>query len=141
MEGNRESDQLQPGYGAGVRRYSLVETIEAFSSEHTEDIDVLLYEWPATKFLALYTAYVKRKVADDLSHRRSLEMAALWGNPNLDQEKEYRPKQMEAIDHSYSLAIARLYDEIDDEEEEIDKDDPFWQAMERGIQKNKLPTE
>jgi hypothetical protein len=90
----------------------------------------------------MYEAYAKRKVADELSHRRSLEIAALWSNTNLDtKENEGKRQQIsESIDSNYGNAIAKLYGEIiESEEMEIDEDDPFFQAMRRGMEKHALP--
>lgn len=113
--------------------------MEAFCAEHKEGIDEVLYDWPATKFESLYEAYSKRKIANELSERRSLEMAAVWGNPNLDSEKnpDIRSKWMDGIDQRFSKAIAALYnDDIGSEEEEIDYDDPFFRPLKN---KHKLP--
>lgn len=104
-----------------------------------------MYEWPASKFISFYGAYARRKIADELSLKRSLEIAALWGNSNYDNEKDpqLRAKLMETVDSAYSKAIAGLYGELQEQqvEEEIDENDPFWQAMERGLAKRKLPSE
>lgn len=123
-----------------------METVEAFCAEHQVPYKTVLYEWPASLFEALYGAYAKRKVADELSQRRSLEMAALWGNSNYDSEKDpdLRAKFMESVDERYSDALQRLYSadpfaSQHDDEDDPDYDDPFWQAMKRGIEKRKLP--
>jgi hypothetical protein len=73
----------------------------------------------------MYEAYAKRKVADELSSRRSLEMAALWANTNLDTKENEGKRQeiAQRIDHGYSTAIAKLYGEIEEEEEtQIDEE-------------------
>jgi hypothetical protein len=114
-----------------------VETVEAFCAEHKIDVDSVLYEWPASRFEALYEAFAKRKVADELSQKRALELAAVWGNPNLDTKENPKLRQeLQAdIDEAYSQAIYSLYNDVEDEEEEIDKDDPFFAAMQRGLKK------
>jgi hypothetical protein len=120
----------------------LIETVEAFCSEHTVSFDEVLYEWPTTKFLAFYEAYARRKVADELSLKRSLEMSAIWGNSNYDTEKDpqLRAKLQTEIDKAYTTAIAGLYGDLPQQQEnEIDEDDPFWQAQKRGMEKRKLP--
>lgn len=121
----------------------MVETVEAFCAEHSVSIDEVLFQWGHRKFESLYEAYAKRKIADELSQKRSLEIAAMWGNTNLDSKDnpDLRNKWMEQIDKRYSDMIARLYGEQneDEVEEEVDPDDPFWQAMNRGIEKRKLP--
>lgn len=115
--------------------------VEAFAAEHKVTINELLYEWPATKFQALYAAFAKRKIADELAERRSMEMAAVWGNMNYDSQEnpEIRQKIMGVIDKQYSTAIDVLYGAIPPEQAvEIDEDDPFWKAMTRGKEKYKL---
>jgi hypothetical protein len=118
-----------------------VETVEAFSSEHNESIETLLFEWPSSKFEALYEAYSKRKIADSLSSRRDREIAALWGNPNLDNEKdpELRQKLMDSVDEQFSRAIAVLYGEIVIEEKDLDWEDPFLAPAKKSMEKMKLP--
>lgn len=71
-----------------------------------------------------------------------MEVAALWGNSAFEQVEgndDARQKYMEVIEEGYSDAIAGLYGEKQPEEDEINTDDPFWQAMERGLDKRKLP--
>ncbi len=111
--------------------------MEAFCAEHKVDFDDVLYGWPSSKFEALYSAFAKRTVANQLAERRNLELAALWGNTNLDNEKKPNLRQeiMEKVDESYSAAINNIYDPQSAPEIEVDEDDPFWKAMERGIQK------
>lgn len=113
--------------------------VEAFTAEHNLTYEEVLYEWPASRFEAFYGAFARRKVAEELTLRRSLEMAALWGNPNLDQENDpqLRHKFMREVDEHMSRAIARLYGAEDDTEP--DMDDPFFAAMERGMKRQRLP--
>lgn len=117
--------------------------MEAFCSDHQVNIDEILYDWPATKFEALYEAFSKRKIVEELSHRRALEVAAVWGNPNLDSEKDPKLRSgiQEKIDERYSNAISKLYSgAIQDESDEPDwENDAFWAAAKRGIEKRKLP--
>lgn len=117
----------------------MIETVEAFSSEHNESIDTLLLEWPASKFEALYEAYSKRKIADSLNARRDAEIANLWGNPNLDQSDKpnLRQEMMDAVDKQFSAAIAALYGEIT--EDEVDWDDPFLAPTKKSMNNMKLP--
>jgi len=119
----------------------LIQTVEAFSSEHFESIDTILLDWPASKFEALYEAYSKRKIADSLSARRDREIAALWGNTNLDNEKTPNLRQdlMDSVDEQFSNAIAVLYGEIDVREEDVDWDDPFLAPAKKKMEEMKLP--
>jgi hypothetical protein len=119
-----------------------VEIIEAFCAEHNVGIDEVLYDWPSSKFEAFYNAYIKRKVADELQQRRISEVAALWGNPNLDNPKDetLRQKVMEQVEENFHNAYITLYSEEDQiKDEEIPEDDPFFKAMEKGIEKRQLP--
>ncbi len=104
--------------------------------------------WPDSLFKAMYAAYVKRRIADELDNRRALEMAALWGNPNYDPQKEgsdgARRELYEKVNEQYSNVVNRLYsDDAEDyqDDDDYDPDDPFWAAMERGMAKHKLPKE
>lgn len=117
----------------------MIETVEAFSADHNESIDTMLFDWPASKFEGLYEAYSRRKIADSLSARRDSEIANLWGNPNLDQSEKpsLRQDMMEAVDKQFSTAIAALYGEIT--EEEVDWDDPFLAPAKKSIENMKLP--
>jgi hypothetical protein len=134
-------DTGRRGYGAGVRNYNLVQTVEAFSSDHSETIDTIMFDWPASKFEALYEAYAKRKIADSLSARRDIEISALWGNTNMDNEKTPNLRQdlMNALDDQYSNAIAYLYGEIDPAQDETDWDDPFLAPTKQKMEEMRLP--
>lgn len=109
--------------------------MEAFCSDHNVTFDEVLYDWPARKFEGLYDAYCRRKMADELSYRRGLEMAAIWANANADDEA--RQKTQLVIDEIYSKSIYKLYEgrgQEDVEDNGPDYSDPFWQAAERGLQ-------
>ena len=115
--------------------------IEAFTADHKVSHTEVLYDWPASRFEAFYDAFARRKVADELNTRRSLEIAATWANTNLDSSdnKDARQNWQESIDRGFSIAIAKLYGDAIEDEDEIDKDDPFFAAMEKGMNKRKLP--
>jgi hypothetical protein len=120
--------------------------LEAYTAEHPQvTIEELLYDWPASKFESFYTAYAKRKIADELTLRRSLEMAAMWGNMNYDQQddQELRQNLQGALEKGFSKAIAKLYGEEfpEDEEAEIDPDDPWFKAMHEGMKRRGIAEE
>lgn len=116
----------------------MVETVEAFCAEHKVDIDTVLYDWPASKFEGLYEAMARRKIADDLNQRRSLNMASIMSAQF--EKSEHRQEALESIDENYSNAIMRLYGDDEEIEEEIDPDDPFFKAMNKGLAEQGLPT-
>lgn len=115
--------------------------MEAFCAEHQVPIEEVLYDWPASKFEAFYDAFSRRKVAEELTLRRAVEIAAVWGNTNMDQKDnpELREKFQKGIEERFTNAIASLYGGGPEPEPEVDEDDPFFQAMERGLRKRKLP--
>jgi hypothetical protein len=119
--------------------------VEAFCAEHKVDIDEVLYDWPASKFESLYDAFSRRKVAEELTLRRALEVAAVWGNTNMDSKEspELRQKFQKEIEENFTRAIASLYGDGSSAASEpvadYDKDDQFFAAMERGMEKRKLP--
>lgn len=120
-----------------------METVEAFCADHTVEIDEVLYGWPASKFEAFYLAFTKRKIADELVNRRMGEIAALWGNPNLDNEKdpELRSNIMRKIESRYNEAIERLYNpKPEEEEDDIDWDDPFFAPLKKDQELPQGPT-
>lgn len=116
--------------------------MEAFTAEHNVTIDEVLYDWPSSKFEALYEAYMRRMIANDLSQRRGLEIAAVWGNSNYDDndKPELRANIMQSINDRFTATLNALYGGGPEEvEEKIDEDDPFWQAAKRGMEKRQLP--
>lgn len=89
---------------------------------------------------------MKRKVADDLNQRRIVEVAAMWGNANMDMVEDdpnIRSNMQRELEINYNTAIAALYGEKIEanKEDEIDYNNPFWAAMKRGIEKYSLPKE
>jgi hypothetical protein len=102
----------------------------------------------------MYAAYTKRKIADEITQRRALDLAAVWGNPNYDPQEKgedgARKDIVKIIEESYGKVLDHLYRGTDlpqqPEDDEPDYDDPFWAAMRRGMesvktgkQKHKLP--
>jgi len=100
-----------------------------------------MHEWPASKFEALYEAYSRRKIADALSARRDSEIAALWGNTNMDtgNQDNIRQKYMDNIDEQFSKAIAAIYGQ-GLEDENVDWDDPFLAPTKKALEDVRLPT-
>jgi hypothetical protein len=62
-------------------------------------------------------------------------VAALYSNEGLNDDKGTRQKAIEDIEESYQEAISSLVTGVVVEEEEIDTSNPFWGAMEKGMEK------
>jgi hypothetical protein len=113
-----------------------VETVEAYCAAHNESVDTVLYEWPASKFEALNAAFHKRKIADALDLKRTLEVSSLYANGNFENSDQME-EAIKAISSAYGRSIAMLYGVIDKSdnnttiasEENIDMNDPFFAAM------------
>lgn len=65
-------------------------------------------------------------------------IAALWSNSNYDDDKGTRQKALEEIEENFEEAMQIvLYG--GHQEEEIDKENPFFAAAERGLAKIEVP--
>ena len=110
-----------------------METVEAFCASHKESVDTVLYEWPASKFEALNTAFQKRTLADALDKKRSLEVASLYANGNFESSEQME-QAIRSIGEVYGKSIATLYgvgipQEQSEKEFDINMSDPFFAAM------------
>lgn len=64
-------------------------------------------------------------------------IAALFSNPNWDDEKSHREERIKTLNEQYDEAITLVYYPELREGEEIDWDNPFWSAAKRGIEKTR----
>lgn len=60
-------------------------------------------------------------------------VAALYSNPNWDEQANDRPGRIKEINQHYNKTIELIYDPDLDDGDEPDWDNPFWQAHLRGI--------
>lgn len=79
---------------------------------------------------------VQRKAAESIEQQKHQMVAALYSNPNWDDEKNDRPKQIEALEANFNKAIELVYapEEVK-KPVEIDWDNPFWAAAKRAYEK------
>ncbi len=91
----------------------------------------------AKRFETLYATYVKRKQAEKLENQEMLMVAAVWANSNYDDpEKNPRKQFIDQLEQDSEYKLATIYGMATPEEQfEIDKKDPFWAAMYRGLEK------
>lgn len=65
-------------------------------------------------------------------------ISGVWSNSNWDGEEGQNPRQqfVEELENQVNDKIANIYGMSNKEDEfEIDKSDPFWAAMYRGLEK------
>jgi hypothetical protein len=72
-----------------------------------------------------------------MERRKEALIAACWANSNYDDDKGTRQNLIDEIEHHFTEAtVAFLTGKQTGEEEfEIDKSNPFWSSMERGVAK------
>jgi hypothetical protein len=64
-------------------------------------------------------------------------VAALYANPNWDDEKNDRTARIKELNKHYNETIERIYHPERFKEVDIDWSNPFWQAHQRSIQKTR----
>jgi hypothetical protein len=64
-------------------------------------------------------------------------VAALYSNPNWDDEKNDRTARIKELNKHYNETIERIYHPERFKEIDIDWDNPFWQAHRRSIQRTR----
>lgn len=64
-------------------------------------------------------------------------VAALFTNPNWDDEKADRTGRIKELNNHFNRAIELIYDPSLKDEQEIDWDNPFWQGHLRSIQRTR----
>jgi hypothetical protein len=91
----------------------------------------------ARRFQSFYSAFVKRKAAEELEQTRLALTAGIWANSNYDTEKgDPRGEFIQGVQDSVEEKIATIYGVAPEEDQfEIDESDPFWAAMYRGLEK------
>lgn len=93
-------------------------------------------DWPWRRFDAFYEAFVKRRAKEELTFRKILQISALWANSNYDGEDVDRQQIIQEIETSYDEVIAGIYSgRMAGGKDDIDKSDPFFAAIERGMAK------
>jgi hypothetical protein len=100
----------------------------------------------ARRFQTMYTAYVKRKAAEELETYKMAMIGGVWSNSNWDGEEGKNPRQqfIEELEEQVNKKIGTIYGMAQEKDEfEIDQNDPFWAAMYRSLEKQHgtaLPT-
>jgi hypothetical protein len=87
----------------------------------------------------LYELHQKRQIIAGLESQKQAMVSALWSNSAYDDGKNTRQRAIADIENSYSEALLSVERALGTspipEEEKLDKDNPFFQAAERGLQK------
>jgi len=91
-------------------------------------------EWPWQKFDALYAAHSKRIIKEELVQRKIGQINALWANTNLDSAEANRGQALKDVEEQFDSAIDALYsDEVDEEQRDELKENPFFAPVEKGL--------
>lgn len=82
----------------------------------------------------------KRQIIAGLESQKQTMVAALWSNSAYDDGKQTRSKAIADIENSYADALEAVERALGNnpfvaEEEKLEKNNPFFQAAERGLQK------
>jgi hypothetical protein len=81
----------------------------------------------------------RRQIVAGLESQKQAMVAALWSNSAYDDGKDTRNKVIREIEESYAGALKAvdlgMGFGVVPEEEKLDKDNPFFAAAERGLQK------
>lgn len=102
--------------------------------------------WPWLRVEKFWESHQKRIIVDELKARKISMMNAIYANSNYDGQENQgvREKIVEGLESQFTDAVANLYRgpgptqaEIEDKEM---KENPFFQAMERGMERQGLPT-
>lgn len=93
-----------------------------------------ILDWPWKRFEAFYTAFVKRNVIETLERRKEGMIHALWANEGFNDDKGTRQNAIQEIEANFEEAVKSILGGSV-EEEEIDKENPFFAQMEKGMAK------
>lgn len=72
---------------------------------------------------------------DELRHRKTAMVAALWSNSNWDGEEANRQEAVDGIEANFEQAVALIYGDAPDEAEIDYENDAFFAAAKRGVEK------
>lgn len=78
---------------------------------------------------------VQRKGVENIERQKHQMVAALYSNPNWDDQDNDRPQRIKDLEENFNSAIELIYSDDDSGgEEEIDWDSPFWAAAKRAYE-------
>lgn len=87
---------------------------------------------PWQKFEALYESHSKRQAVESATLVRNAQIAGIWANSNYDPQKQGedpRGDLLKEVYASYVKSIQMIYNQFEEESDQIDWDDPFFKAM------------
>jgi hypothetical protein len=85
---------------------------------------------------------MKRSLVESLDQRKERMIAALWANSGFEGQDgaNARREAIEELELHYDEAVEQIHRGIDEQpEEEIDRSNPFWSSMDRGMEKILTP--
>jgi hypothetical protein len=81
---------------------------------------------------------MKRELIETLTRRKESMVNALTSNSNYDDDKGTRKQAIEEIEENYEEVVQIILHGAE-EEPEIDSDNPFFKAAEKGLEKIEAP--
>ena len=97
-------------------------------------------QWPWKRFEAFYEAFVKRHLVETLEHRKESMINGFWSNDGMNDDKGTRQEAIEELENSFQEAIQSIMrGGKKKEEEEIDKSNPFFAAMDTKLPRIEKP--
>lgn len=97
--------------------------------------------WPALRFEKFFESMQKRKLVDELKQRKFAMLNAMYSNSNYDGENsKLREQAIENLEAQFANATTIIYTGKSPDEEQIDADNPFFKAVDRGLERQGVPT-
>lgn len=92
-----------------------------------------MLNWPWKRFEKFYEAFAKRKIADELTHRKLLLISSFYANPNYDSKEVNRDDIIKKLEEQFAELIDNIYVPAIDLKSASDLDDTtdsaFFAAM------------
>lgn len=102
-------------------------------------------QWPWLRVEKFWESHQKRIIVDELKARKISMINAIYSNSNYDGQENQgvREKIVGGLEDQYSEAVLALYHGPGPTKAEVEdkkmKENPFFQAMERGMERQGVP--
>lgn len=118
--------------------------MESYSGTHGESVDELL-NWPYRRFIAAYTAWQRRKLAEEWEAKKTAHIMAMYANTNMDMKENDRQARIAELEKSYnsvidSIMTGKKVDEGQKPEMMSESEHAFMRAAARGQARVALPS-
>jgi hypothetical protein len=100
-------------------------------------------DWPWKRFERFYQAFMRRQLIENLERRKDMMIAALWSNSGFEGNEggQARNRAIADIESNYEEAVYAILSGVKpgEAEEEVDEQNPFWQAAKKGQEEIQAP--